>query len=135
MFKSREYSSWQHMKARCYQKNHKRFKSYGGRGIKVCDEWKDSFESFLNDMGKMPENCNSIERIDVNGNYCKDNCKWDTDENQRLNKSNTLYVLYNESKIKLIELCKIKNVPYQRTRQRLCLGWTLEDALFTPIRK
>ena len=85
---SSEYHSWDSMKARCYNPNYNQFKDYGGRGIEVCDRWKDSFENFLADMGSKPSSKHSIDRIDVNGNYEPGNCKWSTNQEQARNKRN-----------------------------------------------
>jgi len=71
------YSSWQNMKARCYQKSSPSYVNYGGRGITVCDEWKNSFDNFLRDMGDRPEG-HSIDRINNDGNYEPSNCRWVT---------------------------------------------------------
>lgn len=68
------YKSWGHMMQRCYNKNLKSFKNYGGRGISVCESWK-SYENFKKDMGERPPN-SSLDRIDVNANYTPDNCRW-----------------------------------------------------------
>jgi len=89
------YSIWSSMKARCNRKNHKAYKYYGGRGIKVCDEWRNSFEQFYNDMGDCPGGY-SIERINNNGNYCKENCMWIPVEKQQRNKTTTKL---NETKV------------------------------------
>lgn len=72
-----EYSVWCNIKARCYNKACEKYPNYGGRGIKVCGRWLNSFENFLEDMGKRPEGKGySIERSDVNGDYCPSNCLW-----------------------------------------------------------
>ena len=70
-----EYATWICMKDRCKNKNNKQYKDYGGRGIDVCEEWKNSFTNFLKDMGTRPKSM-TLERVNNNGNYEKDNCKW-----------------------------------------------------------
>lgn len=81
-----EYTAWLGMKSRCYNSNHNRYIHYGGRGITVCDRWKDSFENFLADMGKRPSENLSIDRIDNDGNYEPSNCRWATGKVQILNR-------------------------------------------------
>lgn len=82
---SRTHISWSRMKARCYQPSYQHFASYGGRGIRVCDRWLKSFENFLADMGVRPPD-KTLDRIDPNGNYEPDNCRWATVEQQAQNK-------------------------------------------------
>ena len=80
------HTSWRGMKERCSNKNYKQFMDYGGRGIKVCDRWMQSFENFVADMGERPSREYSIERIDNDLDYNKDNCKWALRSEQNANK-------------------------------------------------
>lgn len=82
---SREYRSWQGMKKRCLDTSHKWYKNYGGRGITICDNWLNSFETFLLDMGERPSKF-TLDRIDVNGNYEPGNCRWASWQTQARNK-------------------------------------------------
>lgn len=81
---SKTYYCWASMKSRCLNKNHVRYKNYGGRGISICKEWL-LFENFLSDMGEKPDGL-SIDRINNNGNYKSSNCKWSTPKEQANNK-------------------------------------------------
>ena len=77
-----EYESWCKMKSRCHNEKNNRYYRYGGRGIKVCDEWVNSFENFYRDMGNKPGKEYSIDRIDNDGDYCPANCRWATPKQQ-----------------------------------------------------
>lgn len=86
---TREYKTWVNMIGRCENPNVERYPSYGGRGISICKEWRESFEAFLRDMGRKPSPEHSIDRKDVNGNYEPGNCRWATAEVQANNKRNS----------------------------------------------
>lgn len=87
--KTPEYDIWAAMRNRCNNPNDKSYPNYGGRGIKICEEWQ-KFENFIRDMGFRPGKEYSLDRIDVNGSYCKENCRWATNEQQYNNKRTTV---------------------------------------------
>lgn len=89
-----EYRIWGGIMTRCFNKNDPGHSHYGSRGITVCDRWM-VFENFINDMGKRPSAKHSIDRIDVNGNYSPENCRWATSKEQSLNKRDTILITHN----------------------------------------
>lgn len=94
--KSKLYSVWGSMKDRCYSKNCKQYKDYGGRGITICDEWRSDFFTFYKwAVNNGYKEGLTIERKDVNGNYCPENCCWITKEEQAKNKTNCHFITYN----------------------------------------
>ncbi len=121
---------------RCFNEDRPYYKNYGGRGITVCQRWQDSFENFLEDMGKKPFPNYSIERIDTNGNYEPLNCRWANQiEQQRNKRSNVIYVLGARGAT-LPEWEEILGIPADTMRARIeVYGWTVEEALTTPVDK
>ena len=94
-----EYTIWNSMKYRCYNPKYKEYDLYGGRGIKVCKEWLDSFENFIKDMGDRPSGKHSIERINTNGNYEPSNCKWATVVEQARNRRSNRWIEFKGKKM------------------------------------
>lgn len=107
-----EYIAWKAMKGRCYNPNNKQYNDYGGRGIEVCDRWLNTFENFLADMGKKPTPAHSLDRIDVNGDYCPENCRWATREEQANNKRCCIMVEHNGKTQTFKQWCDELDLPY-----------------------
>lgn len=99
-----EYDIWTKMKARCLNKHDKDYPEWGGRGIKVCNAWRESFAAFHKDMGFRPSKKHSLDRIDNNGNYEPSNCRWATPNEQASNKR-----LYKRNKTGYSGIYKIRN--------------------------
>lgn len=120
------------MKLRCSNPNTKGYSRYGGRGIQVCDRWRDSFSAFLADMGPRPSPRHSVERRNNDGNYEPDNCYWATDAEQTRNTRQNRNYTYNGRTMCLTDWARESGRPRSTLMQRLERGWTLEQAMFTP---
>lgn len=128
---TRLFHIWCGVKQRCYYHKHKQYKDYGGRGIAVCDEWLRDFMNFYNwaITNGYRENL-TIDRIDNNGNYEPNNCRWVTIKQQQRNKSTCRNITINGETHCLMEWCEILNLKYDKIRMRLNrLGWSIERAL------
>lgn len=140
------YNSWRGMADRCLSENSPKYQKYGGRGIKICERWRPphGFWNFVEDMGPKPSYKKtpagvavySLDRIDVNGDYCPENCRWAT-QTQQMNNThrNKKYTVHGVSGT-FVELARYFNVvPEHNADVRFyCYGWDLEKALFTPVR-
>lgn len=102
--KTRENKIWRGIKARCYNPNRPEYPLYGGRGITMCDDWKNDFTAFYRDMGLRPSPDHSIERIDTNGNYEPNNCRWATRVEQQNNMRKNVHVEYKGEVLTLGQL-------------------------------
>lgn len=132
---SRLHIIWMAMRQRCNIETNKLFRYYGGRGIKVCDEWNKDFISFYNWAIKNGYQDNlTIDRIDVNGDYEPSNCCWIPQKEQCRNRRNTIYVTHDGQKKPLSEWAEILEIPYSRLIQRYKNGWN-EEELFLEKRK
>ena len=117
-----EYRSWDCMIRRCTNFNDNRYKDYGGRGIKVCDRWLNSFKDFLADMGERPKpkELYSIDRTNNDGNYCPVNCKWSTRKEQTNNRSNMKWFrAYNK---------ELNAVRYSKNQSEFAKEWNLSSS-------
>jgi hypothetical protein len=128
---SPEYRIWRSMKERCALKKNKSFHRYGGRGIAVCKEWTDSFARFYSDMGEHPQGM-TLDRIDNNGNYCKENCRWTTKLEQANNTRRNVFYKGKTLAQWSRELGGNYNLVGQRIRD---YGWNIERAISTPVRR
>lgn len=130
----RLYAVWNGIKQRCNNPNHKSYKNYGGRGIKMDAEWSNNYEVFYKwAINAGYQRGMEIDRIDNNGNYCESNCRFVHRDVQANNKRNVKIYTINGITKSLPQWCRDFNQDYYLVRQRVIkLGWPLEDALRTP---
>lgn len=125
--------TWLSMKRRCDNPNATNYYLYGGRGIKYDERWK-VFENFYEDMGDRPSDKHSLDRIDHDGDYCKDNCRWATVYEQANNKRNNRFIVYNGKSKTLSEWARIGKMS---TRTLWCrievLKWGMDKAMNTEV--
>ena len=126
--KSRVYSSWLGMKRRCYDKGRSAYKSYHGRGIYVCHEWRNDFARFLADMGEPPKGM-TIERINNDGPYAPSNCRWATRAEQSINRRVTRLLTFRGQTKAMSVWTKELGFGDGTVRYRLRKGWSVEEAL------
>jgi len=127
-------STWRAMKGRCYNPNCRAFKNYGGRGIGVCDEWRNDLEAFYNwSMANGYQDNLSIDRIDVNGDYSPNNCRWTTKIVQANNTRSNHLLEYEGRTQTIAEWSREVGIKQHTIVRRLNLGWSVEKALKTPV--
>lgn len=132
---SRIYNIWRGMIARCENPNSEYYYAYGGRGIRVCAEWRNNPTAFYQwSIWHGYDDSLSIDRIDNDGNYCPDNCRWATRTEQANNTSRNHMIEYNGKNKTLTKLAKEFGIDPKALSWRLELGWDIEDALDTPVK-
>ena len=133
MTKSPTWRVWIKMRERCNDSNHLWYKNYGGRGIKVCDRWQNSFENFFADMGERPEGM-TIERKDGNKDYSPGNCIWATRKEQARNTRKNVVLVFNNESHCLAEWSEITSIPVGTLQFRISHGWPVSKALFEKVK-
>jgi hypothetical protein len=123
------YKIWAAIRARCYSVNSSAYRYYGGRGIIMSDEWYSSFENFYSDMGDRPSDKYSIDRIDNNGPYSRENCRWATDIEQNNNTSCNYYITYRGKTQSMANWARELNIPYASFRGKIYRGAPIEKIL------
>lgn len=126
---------WNGIKRRCLAENDQRYHQYGGRGIKIDPAWLASFDNFAEwAFQNGYDDSLTIERIDVNGDYCPENCKWITLREQAFNKRDTIWVDYEGRHVQLRKICNEKGLHYDTIHNRITdMGWDAERAINTPL--
>lgn len=129
-----EFRAWTMMKSRCYDKNQKAYKDWGGRGITVCERWRESFENFLADMGPRPSAKHSIDRYpDNDGNYEPTNCRWATVKEQGRNRRDNHLVTFSGKTLTVVEWSELTGIAHRTLVERL-KRLPPEQALTEPLR-
>lgn len=136
LYKTKERRAWGNMISRCYNSKSINYGSYGGRGIKVCDEWRRSFVSFLNYVGLCPSKTHSLDRFPNNdGNYEPGNVRWATREEQMNNTSRNAFITHLGETMTKADWAKRIGIPYSCICGRFNLGWSMERIVKTPKNK
>jgi hypothetical protein len=127
------FGSWTSMRSRCTQPCSNAWERYGGRGIKVCAEWQDSFERFLADMGERPSKAHSLDRIDPNGHYEPGNCRWALPKEQGNNRrDNAIVTLFGET-LTHAQWERRFSLPQGAIAHRVSRGWPVHRAILQPL--
>ena len=128
--KRAEYQCWVGMVRRCTDPNARSYPRYGGRGVRLCDRWRESFEHFLDDVGPRPSPLHTLDRESAGANYEPGKVVWSTSSKQARNKRNSVVVTWRGRPMPLIEACELEGRDYNTVRQRVRrYGWPLQRAL------
>lgn len=128
------YDTWKGMVRRCHNEKSKEYKNYGGRGITVCERWRYSPKFFIEDMGQKPGPEYSLNRIDNDKGYYRENCEWTTALTQQRNRRSCIYITIDSITKTVKEWCTEYNLKYTTILYRIHNGWEPIRALTTPIR-
>lgn len=134
--KTHLYGVWQAIKRRCYNPSDSHYEDYGGRGIRMCDEWKNSYNNFrewalISGYCELPHHRCTIDRMNNNGNYEPSNCRWVDGVAQANNRRSNRRFTYNGETHNIKEWSELYGIPYKTLHNRLYVGWSIERALTT----
>lgn len=132
--KTTEYNIWLGLRARCENPNSPAYASYGGRGISVSERWSSSFENFYEDMGPRPSSGHSVDRINNDGPYAPDNCRWATELEQKRNTTRNVVAIINGERLIAADAARALGLDPGTISARLKRGWTLDRAFTEPSR-
>jgi hypothetical protein len=130
-----EYRAWSNFIDRCENPKNPSFARYGGRGISVSSEWRKSFDVFIADIGSRPSSDHSIDRIDNDLGYSKENCRWSTRDEQATNRGDNRVIEFNGRKQTLYQWAREYNINENTLRGRLRNGWGTENAITKPTQR
>jgi hypothetical protein len=134
MTDTRLFKIWEGMLDRCNRPTHRYFNDYGGRGISVCDEWKEFVPFYEWAVASGYSDGLSLDRKDNNKGYSPDNCRWATMKEQQNNKRSNRKVSYRGDSYTVTQLAEIAGLKKTTLKERLNAGWTVEDAVNKPVR-
>lgn len=131
------YGTYNSMIGRCYTPTNKMYDNYGGRGIKVCDRWVGdcAFINFLLDMGERPSPKHSLDRINNNGNYSPENCRWATSKEQANNKRSNILLTFNGKTQNMTQWAEELGITLSMIYYRINAGWEIEAILTKPSQR
>jgi hypothetical protein len=133
--RSPTYRTWSHIIGRCCNPSDKNYTAYGGRGIRICDRWRSSFEAFLEDMGPRPSPKHSIDRIDNDGDYTPENCQWATPKQQSRNRRSSRRITIDDESKTLAEWSEQSGNDRTTISRRILAGWSADRAVFEPVKE
>lgn len=125
------FATWKGIIQRCENPNHTHYSDYGARGIQLCPKWRSDFEAFAADMGERPAG-HSIDRINPDGPYAPDNCRWATAKTQLNNRRDTIKIEWRGQEITATEACEIAGISKALLLWRVKRGWPIEKTMTTP---
>lgn len=132
---TKEYATWCAMKRRCFDEKDKRYMDYGGRGITVCEEWKNDFSKFFQDMGLAPDKKYQVDRINNELGYSKDNCKWVTQKENSNNKRNNIFLTIDDKTMTASQWSEFSGTKLATILSRKHKGYSDYDCVHKDIKK